>query len=193
MVIPAIRFGLPIFVKPLKEETRGEITSMSMSGGVVTAAMKNSGNVHLLVRTVLVQGKDGAGKPVFTKELSGWYLLAGAQRVHTAEVPADVAPGFDVVVPRWQGKLEVPTSSRYTIRLGNTGTARLFLDGKEMIQSAGDALDFLLVGAAAVQVGTANFRNPNACVEIVDGIRDFLVREKIFRLDDYRGTLRLQE
>ena len=61
------------------------------------------------------------------------------------------------------------------------------------IQSPGDALEFLLVGAAAVQVGTANFRNPNACVEIVDGIRDFFVREKIFRLDDYRGTLLLRE
>jgi len=59
------------------------------------------------------------------------------------------------------------------------------------IQSAEDALEFLLVGAAAVQVGTANFRNPNACVEIIDGIRDFLVREKISRLDEYRGTLLL--
>jgi len=57
------------------------------------------------------------------------------------------------------------------------------------IQSASDALEVLLVGAAAVQVGTANFRNPNVCVEIDDGIRDFFVREKIFRLDDYRGKL----
>ncbi len=57
------------------------------------------------------------------------------------------------------------------------------------IQTAEDALEFLLVGAAAVQVGTANFRNPNACVEIIDGIRDFLVREKISRLEEYRGGL----
>jgi len=59
------------------------------------------------------------------------------------------------------------------------------------IQGAEDALEFLLVGAAAVQVGTANFRNPNACVEIIDGIRAFLVRERLPRLDDYRGTLRI--
>ena len=59
------------------------------------------------------------------------------------------------------------------------------------IQSAEDALEFLLVGAAAVQVGTANFRNPNACVEIIDGIRAFLVRERLAHLDDYRGTLRI--
>ncbi len=57
------------------------------------------------------------------------------------------------------------------------------------IQSAEDALEFLLVGAAAVQVGTANFRNPNACVEIVEGIRNFFIREKIARVDDYRGRL----
>jgi dihydroorotate dehydrogenase (NAD+) catalytic subunit len=59
------------------------------------------------------------------------------------------------------------------------------------IQSAEDALEFLLVGASAVQVGTANFRNPNACVEIIDGIRAFLVRERLARLDEYRGTLRI--
>jgi len=43
-----------------------------------------------------------------------------------------------------------------------------------------------------VQVGTANFRNPSACVEIIDGIRDFFVREKLSRLDDYRGKLLLE-
>jgi dihydroorotate dehydrogenase (NAD+) catalytic subunit len=59
------------------------------------------------------------------------------------------------------------------------------------IQSAEDALEFLLVGAAAVQVGTANFRNPNACMEIIEGIRGFLAREKLPGLDEYRGGLLL--
>jgi dihydroorotate dehydrogenase (NAD+) catalytic subunit len=59
------------------------------------------------------------------------------------------------------------------------------------IQSAGDALEFLLVGAAAVQVGTANFRNPDVCIEIIEGIRGFMAREKIRRLDEYRGGLLL--
>ncbi len=56
------------------------------------------------------------------------------------------------------------------------------------IQSAGDALEFLLVGAAAVQVGTANFRNPNACIEIIEGIREFMFRERLASLDGYRGS-----
>ena len=58
------------------------------------------------------------------------------------------------------------------------------------IQTAADALEFLLVGAAAVQVGTANFRNPRACVEIVEGIAAFLAEERMGSLEGYRGTLR---
>jgi dihydroorotate dehydrogenase (NAD+) catalytic subunit len=59
------------------------------------------------------------------------------------------------------------------------------------IQSAADALEFLLVGASAVQVGTANFRNPRACVEIVEGIEAFLRKEGIGGIDRYRGSLEL--
>ena len=59
------------------------------------------------------------------------------------------------------------------------------------IQSAADALEFLLVGAAAVQVGTANLRNPRACVEIVDGIGAFLAEQRIATVAEYRGGLRI--
>jgi len=57
------------------------------------------------------------------------------------------------------------------------------------IRTAADALEFLLVGAAAVQVGTANFRNPRACVEIVEGIAAFFAEEGIGTVDGYRGSL----
>ena len=59
------------------------------------------------------------------------------------------------------------------------------------IQTAADALEFLLVGASAVQVGTANFRNPRVCIEILEGIEAFLREERIGRLEEYRGGLRL--
>ncbi len=59
------------------------------------------------------------------------------------------------------------------------------------IQTAADALEFILVGAAAVQVGTANFRNPRACVEIVEGIETFLAAEKLPGIGEYRGRLRM--
>jgi dihydroorotate dehydrogenase (NAD+) catalytic subunit len=61
------------------------------------------------------------------------------------------------------------------------------------IQSSVNALEFLLVGASAVQVGTANFRNPRACVDILEGIEAFFREEKIAKLSDYRGGLMVEK
>jgi dihydroorotate dehydrogenase (NAD+) catalytic subunit len=52
-----------------------------------------------------------------------------------------------------------------------------------------DALEFLIVGARAVQVGTASFVNPRAAIEIVDGLRDFCLREKIHNIHQIIGEL----
>lgn len=52
-----------------------------------------------------------------------------------------------------------------------------------------DAMEFFLVGASAVQVGTANFVRPSATLEIIAGIERFLQVEGISRLQDYIGTL----
>ena len=57
------------------------------------------------------------------------------------------------------------------------------------ISTATDALEFLLVGARAVQVGTANFINPCTTMEIIEGIERFLRVEGISSLSDYIGTL----
>jgi dihydroorotate dehydrogenase (NAD+) catalytic subunit len=47
------------------------------------------------------------------------------------------------------------------------------------ISSTQDALEFLMAGASAIQVGTMNFVNPRICVEIVEGIEAFLRQEGI--------------
>ena len=57
------------------------------------------------------------------------------------------------------------------------------------IMTAADALEFLIAGAAAVQIGTANFVNPNATIEIIDGIESYLMDRGIDRLSDIIGTL----
>jgi len=59
------------------------------------------------------------------------------------------------------------------------------------IMCAEDALEFLIAGAAAVQVGTANFVNPNATIDIIEGIEEFLVEKKISRVGDIIGTLEI--
>ena len=57
------------------------------------------------------------------------------------------------------------------------------------IMNAADALEFLLVGAGAVQVGTANFVNPLASIEIIEGIERFLKVEGIADIKSYAGSL----
>ncbi|GAE89203.1 dihydroorotate dehydrogenase [Acetivibrio straminisolvens JCM 21531] len=42
------------------------------------------------------------------------------------------------------------------------------------ISSGEDAVEFMLAGASAVMVGTANFINPAACVDVMEGIKSYL-------------------
>jgi len=57
------------------------------------------------------------------------------------------------------------------------------------IMTAEDALEFLIAGAVAVQVGTANFVNPAATMEILAGIEAYLVAHRFSRLTDLIGSL----
>jgi dihydroorotate dehydrogenase (NAD+) catalytic subunit len=58
------------------------------------------------------------------------------------------------------------------------------------IMCAEDALEFLLVGATAVQVGTANLINPGAMSEIISGIEAFLAQQGIDDVNAWIGTLK---
>ena len=57
------------------------------------------------------------------------------------------------------------------------------------IASAEDALEFILAGATAVAVGTANFRNPMTTIEVLDGIGDYMKRHKVEKLTDLVGAV----
>ena len=57
------------------------------------------------------------------------------------------------------------------------------------IMSAADAIEFFLAGAAAVQIGTANFVNPAATMDILDGIEDYLKAKGIQKFSDIIGSL----
>jgi len=58
------------------------------------------------------------------------------------------------------------------------------------IMDTSSALEFLLAGATAISTGTANFINPKASVEIIDGIKTYLIKNKIKSIDKLTGKLR---
>jgi dihydroorotate dehydrogenase (NAD+) catalytic subunit len=63
--------------------------------------------------------------------------------------------------------------------------------GQGGVVNATDALEFMLVGANAVGVGTGLFYDPLVCPQINQGIADYLAKHKLSNIDELVGTLRL--
>ena len=61
------------------------------------------------------------------------------------------------------------------------------------IVSARDALEFMITGSAAVQVGTANFLDPGAAIRILEGIEAYCREREIHALREIVGTLQVPE
>ncbi len=59
------------------------------------------------------------------------------------------------------------------------------------IMNATDAIEFILAGATAVQIGTANFIDPCVTVKVINGIEDYLVDKDITDVNDLVGALKI--
>jgi dihydroorotate dehydrogenase (NAD+) catalytic subunit len=66
---------------------------------------------------------------------------------------------------------------------------RLPIIGMGGIATANDVLEFLIAGATAVQVGTANFVDPMLWPKLLDGLTGYMQRHGIARLSELTGTL----
>ena len=54
-----------------------------------------------------------------------------------------------------------------------------------------DAAEFMIAGASAVQIGTVNFINPNAGIEIIDGLKAFCSQNSIINISDLTGSYQI--
>jgi dihydroorotate dehydrogenase (NAD+) catalytic subunit len=61
------------------------------------------------------------------------------------------------------------------------------------IQNAADAIEFLLAGATAVAVGTANFYEPQTALQVIAGIREFMQRNGIADVRALVGAVQLSQ
>lgn len=71
------------------------------------------------------------------------------------------------------------------------GAVKVPVVGLGGIATARDALEFIMAGATAVQVGTANFMDPKACEKIADGIADWMDAHGVKTLNEIRGAARV--
>ena len=58
------------------------------------------------------------------------------------------------------------------------------------ISTAEDALEFIMAGATAVSVGTANFMNPAATIDVIEGIKDYMRRHQIEDIQELIGCVK---
>jgi dihydroorotate dehydrogenase (NAD+) catalytic subunit len=92
------------------------------------------------------------------------------------------------------GGLSGPAIKPIALRMVGEVAARVKIPviGVGGILNAEDAVEFLITGASAVQVGTAHFRNPAACIEITEGIESYLGRHGIHSVTDLIGSIQLK-
>lgn len=77
----AVSFALPIFMAPSSPERRAEVEAVTLDKGELKVTVANPGNQHVRIESL------AASSGMFRKEIGGWYLLAGARRVHTLPIP----------------------------------------------------------------------------------------------------------
>lgn len=81
-----------------------------------------------------------------------------------------------------------PVAVRMVYQVANA--VKLPIIGMGGIMNADDAIEFILAGATAVSVGTANFHNPYATVEIVKGIEDYMAKYHVEDISELVGAVR---
>jgi dihydroorotate dehydrogenase (NAD+) catalytic subunit len=69
------------------------------------------------------------------------------------------------------------------------GAVKIPVIGIGGIMNAEDAIEFMLAGAAAVQIGTGNFLNPKATTDIINGLQDYLKRKSIHDIKEIIGDI----
>lgn len=142
---------------------------------VIVKLSPNVTDIGLMARAV---EQGGAGAVSLINTLLGMAIDWKSRRPRLANIVGGLSgPAIKPVALRmvWQvaGAVQIPV-----IGIGGITTTE-------------DAVEFLLAGATAVQVGTANFINPGTCDEIVDGLQRYLQENGCRTVQEIIGGLRL--
>lgn len=103
-VAVAVRFGVPVFVLPVKPEFNAEVSHIALDKGVLALTVKNTGNTHLVIPEIQLKSE---GK--FTKSVIGGTILSGSARDYRIAIPDDscnTIGQLDIVVKTRTEKLE---------------------------------------------------------------------------------------
>lgn len=81
-----------------------------------------------------------------------------------------------------------PVAVRMVYQVANA--VKIPIIGMGGIVTAEDALEFILAGATAVSIGTANFHNPRTTLEVIEGIEKYMVNKGVSDINDLIGIVK---
>ena len=96
-------------------------------------------------------------------------------------------PVFDNVTAGLSGAAIKPIALRMVYEVSKAVNVPVI--GMGGIFTAKDAIEFMMAGATAIQVGTANFVKPDVCLDIIDGIEAFIKKENIKDIKEIIGVV----
>jgi dihydroorotate dehydrogenase (NAD+) catalytic subunit len=134
----------------------------------------NIKDIAAIARAVVDAGADAL---TITNTFKGMAIDLGERR----PVLGNVAGGLS-------GPAIKPMALYMVYRVAGTVTVPII--GCGGIASAGDALEFIVAGARAVQIGTTALSNPGVLTEVIEGIERFLKRERIADINTLVGVAR---
>jgi dihydroorotate dehydrogenase (NAD+) catalytic subunit len=145
-----------------------------------TLIVKLTPNVTDIVPLARAAIESGAEALTLINTLSGMAINATKRRA----VLANVSGGLS-------GPAIKPVALKmvYDVYRNVARDARIPIIGVGGIQYASDAIEFLLAGATAVQIGTASFVDPAAAVAVVRGLEQYLAANSFARAADLTGAL----
>jgi dihydroorotate dehydrogenase (NAD+) catalytic subunit len=147
--------------------------------------------------------KETSARPIITKlspnvsdiaEIAASAQEAGSDALSLVNTFLALAVDVETKRPKLSnilGGLSGPAIKPLALRMVYQAASRVSIPviGLGGIMSSSDALEFMICGARAIEVGTANFIDPQATVTIVDGLRDYCEQNRIARIESIVGTL----
>jgi P pilus assembly chaperone PapD len=151
---PSPRKAIPLFVGVGSRKTRVLVESASMEKGKLELRVKNDGSLHSIVTGINVMGLDREGREVFSRDIGGWYVLAGSSRLYQMPIPLELCR--DVKILNIGVKID---SSPWL-------TKRIALDAT----SCGEAEGAYLYGLTRKAEGNDRCDDGNSCTVAAFGI-----------------------
>lgn len=156
--------------------------------GEVTSAVKNVSRLPVIVK--LTPNVADITEIARATEAAGADALSLINTITGMSVDIEKrVPHLENVTGGLSGPAIKPVALRMVWEVVNAVSIPVI--GVGGIMNARDALEFLIVGAKAVQVGTANFINPGIATDIIDDIRKYMSEKGINDINDLIGTLKV--